>query len=37
MKNEQLGIGPVIGATFASHGLPVIALRTIDRSRNDLT
>src|SRR4029077_2201167 len=30
-------IGPVMGATIASHGLPVTALCTNDSSRNDAT
>src|SRR5918993_5274538 len=38
MKNvKSWYIGPVIGATFASHGVPVMALRTNENSRNDST
>jgi len=30
-------MGPVIGATVASHGVPVMRLRTADSTRNDAT
>jgi hypothetical protein len=36
-KMNSWYIGPVIGATFASQGLPVRALRTSENSRNDAT
>src|SRR5215470_401655 len=38
MKKMNSGyIGPVIGATMASQGLPVTALWTNDSARNDVT
>src|SRR5690349_8465343 len=36
-KMNSWYIGPVIGATLASHGVPVSAVRTNENSRNEAT
>jgi hypothetical protein len=36
-KMNSWYIGPVIGATLASHGVPVMAVRTNENSRKEAT